>query len=850
MQLRGVRVHNLQGIDLDLPLRKFVVVCGVSGSGKSSLAFDTLYAEGQRRYIESFSTYDRQFLERLDRPDADRIDQIPPAVAVRQRREVASRRLTVATLTEIHDYLRLLYSRLGTVRCPKCGREVRRETPRAIREVLGRLPKGTRFQVAFSVPGPPLEELEEWRSGWRQRGFTRVVVGNRTHSLDDLTAATLSRGGEVLVVVDRLSSGGDDGRLTDSVETALQQGDGACVLLIAAPLPDSFASREWMPEIRAVDERDWHVWNCQTRLVCGGCGQELMVPEPRLFSFSSPLGACPTCRGLGVGSGGEPCPACQGTRLRPEANAVFVAGLSLPEFCRFTVSQALDQCQILTGQFQEAERPLSASVLPQIVGRLESLQQVGLEYLTLDRAAASLSGGEARRVSLVRALGSQLVNTLFVFDEPTAGLHAANTEQLLQVLLRLRDAGNSLVVVEHDPRVLQGADWLVELGPGAGREGGRLLYQGEPAGLAHCEASVTREWLANGKGAGGGSASTADRRGQSTGSVGALKLSGVAHRNLRDVSVEFPLGCLCCVSGVSGSGKSSLVLETLYPALCGVLGKPVPGVAGTYAKLSGVEAIADLVLVDALLPARSSRSNPATLLGVFGQIRTLFAETADAKVLNFTEKQFGFNAREGSGRCPTCNGLGTLAVDLQFLPDVSMTCPECGGRRFRREILAVKYRGLDIAEVLDLTARDAFAFFRGIGRVQRRLQWLRDVGLDYLPLGQPLDTLSGGELQRLKLAAASSGRSKGRTLFVLDEPTTGLHPADVQKLLTSWRNLVDAGHSLIVVEHNLEVLRAADWVIDLGPGAGEAGGRVVAEGLPQKIAASKDSVTGKFLQRR
>lgn len=858
MELRGVRVHNLQGIDLDIPLGRFVALCGVSGSGKSSLAFDTLFAEGQRRYVESFSSYQRQFLERLEKPDADRLDFIPPAVGVRQQREISSRRATVGTASEIHDSLRLLFARIGVIVCPDCGNEVRGESATRVASALQSLPQGTRFQILFLSPIPPPSEIDDWRQRWIQAGFTRILFRGARYDLATFqlpgapTSAESSPAAEILkdqaaIIVDRLTAGGDASRLTDSLETAFEQGHGSACILIAAPLPEDVPLRERLSEPVSIDGGSWHVWGCHTRLICHGCGREFLPLEPRLFSHNSPLGACPACQGTGESADGKsPCPECNGQRLRPEALAVRVAGRNLPDLCSHTAAETLAICERIPETIAVEDRVIAHKIVPRLLSQLRSLQQVGLGYLTLDRPATTLSAGESRRVSLTAALGSQLVNTLFVLDEPTAGLHPSDTERLIESLHELRDLGNTLVVVEHDQRVLREADWIVELGPGAGTQGGQVVFTGTAQQIAAAPQSLTGAEISRLETAAQTQKenSTSARRREVTGE---LRLTNVRHRNLQGIDLHLPLGVLCAVSGVSGSGKSSLIIETLYPALAAALGKtPSPTITGAFAELTGHADLAEVVLVDPLPPARSSRSNLLTLLGTFQHVRAQFAQTAEAKVLNFSQKDFSFNHREG-GRCGTCQGLGTLAIDLQFLPDVSMTCPDCGGTRYRPEILQVKYRGLNIAEVLNQTVKEAFAFFRGIGRVQRRLQSVRDVGLDYLPLGQPLDSLSGGELQRLKLAAASATRTQGHTLYILDEPTIGLHPADVRKVLTSWNHLLDAGHSIVVIEHNLDVLRSADYVIDLGPGAGAAGGRIVAKGTPSEVAAVKESVTGRYL---
>ena len=741
IELRGVRVHNLQNVDLDLPLGQLIVVTGVSGAGKSSLAFDTLYAEGQRRYVESFSTYARRFLERFEKPDADRIAPIPPAVAVRQKSGGRSRRATVGTVTEIYDFLRLLFAAVGIIECPRCRRRVERQTPATAQAVLVRLAPGTRFMIGFPIAGDSTTSLSELSKA----GFTRLIIQGKTVPLAE-AARLLTADAESLVVVDRLTAGPARGeRIGDSLELAFRHGDGACRVLVqrnrtpsargtSAERTDSSATAA----LRVVDDQEYESLSFHTRLVCPGCGTSFAKPEPALFNFNSPLGACPTCHGIGTVSSDSDaartlreCPDCHGARLRSRALAVRVAGRSIIELTRLTAAELLDLLKSATNNEPVAyldgtlEKPskLPGQILAQAVGRLEFLIETGLPYLTLDRPARTLSGGEAQRVRLTAAFGSKFVNMLYVLDEPTTGLHARDTERLLAAIRRLRDAGNTVVVVEHDGLVIRRADQVIDIGPGAGREGGRVVFQGTPDLLAANRESATADFLSGRRlVAAPGSARRAP--------TGWLRLSGVEHHNLHDVAVDFPLGLLCVVSGVSGSGKSSLVEETLYPAVSAGLARRTPGAApppplltrrgagpeavapdpdrrlsvdstGRFASLTGLEQIDDVVLIDQSPIGRSARANPASFLNLFGEIRTLFAGTAEAMVKNFSARHFSFNSA-GGGRCETCRGAGSIAVDMQFLPDVTATCPDCHGTRYRREILEARYRGLSIAEVLAL----------------------------------------------------------------------------------------------------------------------------------------------------
>jgi excinuclease ABC subunit A len=919
IQLRGVRVHNLKGVSLDIPLHKMVAFSGVSGSGKSSLAFDTLYAEGQRRYVETFSAYTRQFLERLDKPDADLIDGIPPAIAVAQRSGGRrAGRSTVGTVSEVHDHLALLYARVGLVTCSNCGGTVEPADPSAVVRAIDQLPEGSRYLIAFPLDVRPESDLLGLAESLRGDGLTRIRVGGQILRVDYGPLPESAHAG-IDVVVDRLTRGSDSSsRRLDSIETAFARGLG---------------------RVRVIVEDQGQVLTFYRKRRCSNCGIDYADPDPRLFRSNSPLGACPTCEGYGsivafdhdrifpdpsktIRQGAiapwttpsyaenldtllrvaprlkipvdlpfsdlsptqvdllynatpkesfqglnlffkrleakayklpvrvflsrwrsfQPCPTCFGARLRPESLAIKVGGLDIAGLSSLTIGEA--RRFLIDFASREGSSPVAKRVLGQAQSRLDALERIGLAYLTLDREARTLSSGEGRRLSLASALGSGLVNTLYVLDEPSVGLHPRDVGRLIATIEGLRDAGNSVVVVEHDEAILKAADWLVDIGPGAGESGGRILYEGPPEGVSQVADSETGAFLSGRK--------RASVPGPRRIAKGHLQLIGATGRNLRNLDVDFPLGVLCVVTGVSGSGKSTLIDETLHPALSrAILGENLPALP--YRELSGFEGLADVVMIDQSPIGRSSRSNPVTYLKAFDEIRKTFAATHDAKTRNFGASKFSFNV-EG-GRCGVCEGNGDLTVDMQFLADVRMRCPECQGTRYRPEVLEVKYAGKTIAEVLDLTVREAFGFFRNKPKVQARLRPLMDVGLEYLRLGQSASTLSGGEAQRLKLAgflssspAALTRAAKGpKTLFLLDEPTTGLHPQDVAKLLETLTRLLDLGHSLILVEHSPDILRAADWIIDLGPEAGAEGGSIVAEGTPEDVART-ETHTGKALE--
>ncbi|HEY2893959.1 MAG TPA: excinuclease ABC subunit UvrA [Pirellulales bacterium] len=929
IRLRGVAVHNLKRIDLDIPHRQLVVICGLSGSGKTSLALDTLYAEGQRRYIDSFSAYTRQFLERLEKPEAERIEGIPPAIAVTHKNASRSSRSTVGTATETSDYLRLLYAKIAHLFCWQCGQEVRRHTPQSVAELLESLPGETRFLVAFPAEAMPSAQRGLWPA-FQEEGFVRAIVGNRLVNVADepqaLSAAVAE--GSIAVVVDRLTAGSTSvERVRDSLETAFTKGHGRILLFV-----ESTSQVEGSATCE-VDGKPWQRLGLSSALRCEPCGIDYPELEPRLFSFNSPLGACPECEGFGnimdldmdlivdptktlaegavapwntpsyeheleelkklapavglpldvpygelteaqrqVVIEGVPsrnfgglkgffnwferrkykvhlrvflsrwrsyrtCPACGGARLKREALCARIGGKNIAEVSAMKIDDAAAFFANL--ELPAWERQIGKIMLEQTRSRLRYLGDVGLGYLTLDRTLRTLSGGEAQRVTLTGALGSSLAGMLYVLDEPSVGLHPRDIERLSGAIRSLRDRGNSLVVVEHEEALIRSADQVIEIGPAAGERGGQVVFQGTPEEMLESPRSLTGDFLAGRRGV----APVSKRR---VPNHGWIRLAGARGNNLQNITVEFPLGLLCLVTGVSGSGKSTLVEDTLYPALCRRMKNDAPKPCD-YDDVFGDGQLEDVILVDQSPIGRSPRSNPVTYIKAFDEIRAVFAETIEARTRNYDAAHFSFNV--DGGRCSACNGDGYIAIDMQFLADVYMKCSQCGGRRYRKEILDIRYRGRNIAEVLDLTVREAFTFFRGQVKVQARLKRLIDVGLEYLRLGQPANTLSGGEAQRLKLAAHLSTKRRGRSLFILDEPTTGLHFQDVAQLIDCFEALINIGHSLIVVEHNLQLIKAADYIIDLGPGAADQGGRVIVQGTPEEVARTRESFTGRFLAK-
>jgi excinuclease ABC subunit A len=966
--VRGARTHNLKNIDLTLPVGKLIIVTGVSGSGKSSLAFDTIYAEGQRRYVESLSAYARQFLERMEKPDVDRIDGISPAIAIRQKNSIRNPRSTVGTTTEIHDYMRLLYARVGRTFCRQCGREVVRETAEVVARQLGALPAGTRLLIGFDLPVvdvsvpivetievdelaeqsdeengvrsgaadrdllsgvPPQAEREqngsrgsrpEGRSdqaivatlaALRKKGFARLLIDGAAATIDDVAPVSLRDRPVLQVVVDRVQITGEDlrQRLTDSIEMAYVEGGGAA----------------------------WAHQNSQfilfsERFECRPCGIPYEDPQPRLFSFNNPFGACPTCHGFGniieldmdlvvpepsksilegaiepwtkphyraqlaelkraakkakipleakwseltdeqkrfvVEGDGDAyegvrgffrwlerkkykvhvrvflsryrgyltCPDCRGARLRREARDVQVSGRTIDVVSALTVREA--QTFFGTLALSEKEQAIAEKVLKEIQRRLSFLSDVGLDYLTLDRLSSTLSGGEAQRINLATSLGSALVGTLYVLDEPSIGLHSRDNLRLIAILRQLRDQGNTVLVVEHDADMIRVADHIVDLGLGAGEQGGRVVFSGTLDSLMQEPRSLTSKYLRQELAI---PVPKARRRG--TGQK--IRLLGATEHNLKNIDISIPLNTLTCVTGVSGSGKSTMVHDVLYAAIKRAKGGWDKRV-GAFKKLEGAEYITDVVLVDQAPIGRTPRSNPVTYLKAFDPIRELFAATKDARSRGLTASHFSFNVP--GGRCEACQGEGEVRVEMQFLADVFVPCDQCDGKRFKPQVLEVRYKGRSIHQVLDLTVREALTFFSSSPKVLRRLQVLDEIGLGYLRLGQPATTLSGGEAQRIKIAAHLSSHGGERLLYILDEPTTGLHFDDIAKLLTAFKKLLEAGHTLLVIEHNLDVIKTADHIIDLGPEGGEDGGVVVTTGTPEQVAQVQASYTGQYLR--
>ncbi len=936
IRLRGVAVNNLRHVDLDLPHRKLIAFCGVSGSGKTSLALDTLYAEGQRRYIESFSTYTRQFLQQLDKPEAESIEGIPPSIAVTRKSVSRSSRATVGSATQINEHLQLLFSRIGEVICYGCGKQVTQDSAESAAESIAKLSEGTRLMVGFPSRRGMQRTDDVWLADLISLGYRRCILQGQTIDLSSAAVDTLEGLEQIDVVLDRLSVSPDSlARLRDSLESALEAGRGACVIWSEGDGAGN-GGRDGLAAdangVLEIDHRTWRQQRFSQTYRCDACGIDYPTPEPQLLSYNNPLGACPTCEGFGNvidvdmdrvvpdpdktlrdgaiapwntpayahelkellalasdfqlpvdipyrdltpvqqrlvregvperdfgGLNGffkwlerrkykmhlrvflsrwrsyYPCDDCQGARLKPEALAVRIGGLSVADLSALKIRDALDW--LADVELTPWQREVGRLLLEQVVSRLQYLDRVGVGHLSLERPLRTLSGGEAQRVSLTSALGSNLMGMLYVLDEPCAGLHPADMPQLVHTIRGLRDRGNTVAVIEHDPLLIRAADEVVEIGPGAGEFGGKIVFQGTPEEMLESSDSRTGDWIT-------GRRTLGVRDNRRATEQGWIRLDGASGNNLQNVDVKFPLGVLCVVTGVSGAGKSTLVEQTLFPAVASRLGidtdKPAP-----FNGLFGASQVEDVVLIDQSPVGRTPRSNPVTYIKAFDPIRALFAESSEAQARGFKAGHFSFNV--DGGRCEACQGEGFTQIDMKLMADVYMRCVECQGKRYRREVLDVKYRSYNIAEVLDLSVREAFAFFRGHRKILARLKCLMDVGLDYLRLGQPANTLSGGEAQRLKMATYIAAPRKGRTLFVLDEPTTGLHFSDVLQLLDCFDSLIMMGHSLVVVEHNSLMMQAADYMIDLGPAAADEGGRVVAVGTPEEIAANPGSVTGKFL---
>jgi excinuclease ABC subunit A len=945
--VRGAREHNLKDVDLVLPRDALVVFTGLSGSGKSSLAFDTIYAEGQRRYVESLSAYARQFLGQMDKPDVDFIEGLSPAISIDQKSTSRNPRSTVGTITEIYDYLRLLYARIGQPHCPNCGRPIARQTAEQIVDQVHELPSGTRFQVLAPVVRSRKGEHAALFQQLSTAGYARVRVDGEVYPIDEVPKLAKTYKHDIEVVVDRLVQKEDmRRRLADSIETALQLADGVAMIeIVPSREAADQAAAEGLPE----PEAETLVFS--EHLACAHCSLSYEQLAPRSFSFNSPYGACETCSGLGtqltvdpdlvlgdpelsVGegvvlpwgtgqqsnyyrqllratvlhAGGDPtapwrelsrpvqdavlhglpervhvsytnrygrkrsykakiegvipsllrrhaetesshvreqveqymrevpCPTCEGRRLKPIVLGVTIGGVSIAELTGMSVAEA--DAFVAGLELSDRETLIGARVVKEIRARLTFLLDVGLDYLTLDRPAGSLSGGEAQRIRLATQIGAGLVGVLYVLDEPSIGLHQRDNERLIETLIRLRDLGNTLIVVEHDEATIEAADHVVDIGPGAGVHGGEIVHSGSVEGLKRLtRKSLTGAYLSGERSI----AVPAERR---TGDGRTLTVRGATEHNLRDLEVAFPLGTFTCVTGVSGSGKSTLVNDILSRSLM----RHVYGsreLPGRHRRIEGLDHVDKVVVVDQSPIGRTPRSNPATYTGVFDHIRKLYASTQEAKVRGYQPGRFSFNVK--GGRCESCRGDGTLKIEMHFLPDVYVPCEVCKGRRYNRETLEVHYKGKTIAEVLELSIEEALGFFTNIPAIAGHMQTLVDVGLGYVRLGQPATTLSGGEAQRVKLASELRKRATGQTVYILDEPTTGLHFEDVRRLLEVLHRLVDKGNTVIVIEHNLDVIKTADHLLDLGPEGGTGGGAIVAEGTPEEVASTAGSYTGKFL---
>jgi excinuclease ABC subunit A len=932
----GAREHNLKDIDIRLPRNALVVITGLSGSGKSSLAFDTIYAEGQRRYVESLSAYARQFLGQMDKPDVDSIEGLSPAISIDQKTTSRNPRSTVGTVTEIYDYLRLLWARIGHPHCFNCGEPIAAQSAEQIVDQVMTFPEGTRFMVEAPVVRGRKGEYGKLFDELRAEGFTRVKVDGELRRLEESIVLDKRYKHDISIVVDRLVMRHDlRKRLADSIETAVAHADGMVDI----------------EEVAAGDEggEQGRVTTYSERFACLNCGTSMPELEPRMFSFNSPHGACQRCTGLGsqmeidpelivpdpslsladgailpwstsasnyyeqmtqaiaekwevdmdtpweelddevretflYGTNGDklyvsytnrygrkrsymtrfegivnnlerryketdsewsrekieeymsvrPCPECHGARLRPESLAVKVGGIGIHELTGMSARRAIEWFERL--DLSETERQIARLILREIDERLRFLDNVGVGYLSLERAAATLSGGEAQRIRLATQIGSSLVGVLYILDEPSIGLHQRDNERLIATLERLRDLGNTVIVVEHDEGTMLAADHLVDLGPGAGEHGGELVAEGTPKQVMRVKRSLTGQFLSG--------ARTIPLPAKRRPPTGAITIEGAAQHNLREIDVEIPLGVFCCVTGVSGSGKSTLVNEVLHKAVSNRLHRTKKR-PGAHRGISGLDAVDKIINIDQSPIGRTPRSNPATYTGLFDSIRDLFSKTQEARARGYKPGRFSFNVK--GGRCEVCRGDGQIKIEMHFLPDVYVPCEQCDGRRYNRETLEVRFKGKTIADVLAMPVEEALEFFQHIPKIKRRLQALHDVGLDYIRLGQPATTLSGGEAQRVKLATELAKVATGRTLYILDEPTTGLHFADVERLLEMLQRLVDSGNTVVVIEHNLDVIKTADRIVDMGPEGGEEGGLVVASGTPEQVAATAGSYTGRFL---
>ena len=928
--IKGAREHNLKNVDLEIPRNKFIVFTGLSGSGKSSLAFDTIYAEGQRRYVESLSSYARQFLGQMEKPDLDYIGGLSPSISIDQKTTSKNPRSTVGTVTEVYDYLRLLYARIGTPYCYKCGKEITTQTVDQMVDRVMELEERTRIQIMSPVVRGRKGEHQKVLESIKKEGFIRVVVDDEMYEITDEIKLEKNKKHNISIVVDRLIvKEGIEGRLADSIETALKLANGLVI----------------------IDIIDGDEILFSQKLACPDCGVVIEELSPRMFSFNNPFGMCPTCNGIGyykevdpeliipnldlsINDGGlapysnsgentyyyqifktigeyynfsmdtplreaprefldeilygtdrtikfefeshfnghrtyegsfegiipnlkrryretnsdyirdnidnymreNPCPSCHGRRLKEEVLAVRINGLNIAEVTDLSINEALKFFTNL--DLTERQKLIGEQVLKEIKERIQFLQDVGLGYLTLSRSAGTLSGGESQRIRLATQIGSSLVGVIYVLDEPSIGLHQRDNAMLLKTLRNLTNLGNTLIVVEHDEDTMNSADHIVDIGPGAGLHGGYIVAQGDLDDIKNCEESITGQYLSRKK-----QIKIPSKRREPNGKW--VKIIGAKENNLKDIDVDIPLGVFTCITGVSGSGKSSLINEILYKSLAQKLNR-AKTIPGKHKNIQGIENLDKVIEIDQSPIGRTPRSNPATYTGVFDYIRDIFAMTPEAKMRGYKKGRFSFNVK--GGRCEACNGDGILKIEMHFLPDVYVPCEVCKGKRYNRETLQVKYKGKTISDVLDMTVEEALEFFENIPRIKRKIKTLNEVGLGYIKLGQPSTQLSGGEAQRVKLATELSKRSTGKTLYILDEPTTGLHADDIHKLIKVLDRLVEAGNSVVVIEHNLDVIKTADYIIDLGPEGGDEGGTIVAKGTPEEVTKVKASYTGQFLK--
>ena len=841
LSVYGARQHNLQAVTVHLPKQSLVVVTGVSGSGKTSLLFDTIYAEAERRFMESLSSDARLYLEQAQKPDVDRIEGIGPAIAIGKSAHTPSARSTVATLTDIYDFLRVLYARTGSAACPKCGNQIRMHSPQSIANSLARLPNETRLQLLAPMVRSKTGEHKKLLADLQRQGFTRVRIDDEIQLLESVTELEAGKRHSIDVVVDRLEIGPDVGsRLMDSIELALRLSGGRVLAVYPALNGPALSGDSTQPG--AMLEEAF-----TNRFACAVCDFEMPALEPRLFSFGS-IGACPKCHGLGYVEAGKnriakTCPACNGSRLSKDALMVQVGGRSIAEFCDLSVGAALRFASSL--EFEPGKREIAEPLLEEILKRLQFLFDMGLSYLTLGRSGATLSTGEVQRIRLASQLGAALSGVLYMLDEPSIGLHPRDTARLLSALVALKAGGNSVFLVEHDTAIINAADYVCELGPGAGAEGGRVIACGTPQELAANPASVTGPFLSAGSGQAILKAHPPRRLRRHT-SENWIEVRNANLFTLRNLSARLPTEALIAVTGVSGSGKSTLINRVLYPIVHAKLSRTAVPAQLREIEISGINSIDTIRAVDQTPIGKSPRSNPATYVEAFPPIRELFSQLPEARSRGYTASRFSSNVR--GGRCEHCQGNGTVAVEMLFLPDMQVPCPECGGRRYNRDVLEILYRGYSIADVLEMRVTEAHQLFIRVPGVEPRLRALIEVGLGYLQLGQSAQTLSGGEAQRVKLAAELGKKPGSHTLYLLDEPTTGLHPQDVVRLIAILNRLVDQGHTVIAIEHNMDVIAASDWCIDMGPEAGESGGQIVVAGTPEELAATPGSHTGKYLK--